>query len=306
MHQSVLVDEVWEGLAPRPGGRYIDATAGGGGHTQSWLERTGGKIEVLLMDRDPAVVGTVNEALRAWPGAWHLTIGNFERVEELATAVGFTAVDGILFDLGLSSNQLDDPERGFSFQADGPLDMRMNLEQGRTAADLVNELSVEELADVFWRYGEESESRSIAREIGRARMQAPFRSTAQLVEVIVRTKRGRRRIHPATQCFQALRIAVNGELTALERGLEGALRLLRPGGRVALISFHSLEDRMVKQCLARHAGRWESLQAGGQEWVGAAPAVRLVTRKPRIPSEAENRQNPRARSAKLRIAERID
>ncbi len=304
MHQSVLVDEVWEGLAPRAGGRYIDATAGGGGHTRSWLERTGGAIEVLLLDRDPAVAGTVGEALREWPGAWRLTIGNFERVEELATAAGFTAVDGILFDLGLSSNQLDDPARGFSFQTDGPLDMRMNLEQGRTAADWVNELSVEELADVFWRYGEETESRAIAREIGRIRTGTPFRSTAQLAEVIMRTKRGRRRIHPATQCFQALRIAVNGELTALERGLDGALRLLKPGGRVAVISFHSLEDRRVKQCLARHAGRWESLQAGGQAWVGEAPPVRLVTRKPRIPTEEESRQNPRARSAKLRIAER--
>jgi len=184
--------------------------------------------------------------------------------------------------------------------------MGMTRGGGATAADWVNERSAEELAGIFWRYGEEPESRAIARAIIRERARTPFRTTGQLAEVIARSKRGRRRIHPATQCFQALRIAVNGELTALERGLEGAIRLLRPGGRVAVIAFHSLEDRLVKQCLARHAGHWESLQAGGRVWRGDLPAVKVLTRKPGVPTAVESRDNPRARSAKLRIAERMD
>ena len=216
-------------------------------------------------------------------------------------------VDGVLLDLGFSSDQMDDAARGFSFQAEGPLDMRLDRSEPRTAADLVNGMEESELADVIFELGEERDARRIARAIVAERVRSPIRTTRRLADVVAAAKRGPRgKIHPATQTFQALRIAVNRELESLDRGLEGALALVKPGGRVGVISFHSLEDRRVKRFFAEHAGRWESLEQGGERWVGAEPQVKLVTRKPVTASEDEIRANPRARSAKLRVAERVN
>jgi 16S rRNA (cytosine1402-N4)-methyltransferase len=223
----------------------------------------------------------------------------------VAPEQGFDRVDGILLDLGISSDQLDDPERGFSFLRDGPLDMRMDRGATVTAAALLNGLAEAELADVLRRYGEELRARAIARRVVQARERAPFERTGQLADLVMRVYGGRRgRLHPATQTFQALRIAVNGELEALENGLEAALGLLAPGGRLVAISFHSLEDRLVKRCFVEHQGRWEALPEGGRKWVGRQPQVAVLTRKPVMASEAECQANPRARSAKLRAAER--
>jgi 16S rRNA (cytosine1402-N4)-methyltransferase len=215
-------------------------------------------------------------------------------------------VDGVLLDLGVSSEQLDTPERGFSFMRDGPLDMRMDAEAGTTAADLVNNLSEEELKRVIVMYGEEPRAGRVARAIVAARRGRHVGSTlelAGLVEKALGPKRGR--IHPATRTFQALRIAVNGEMDALRQGLDGALQVLREGGRLAVIAFHSIEDRIVKQFMAAHAGRWVARQEGGAAWVGLTPVVRVLTRRPAVPSDAECAENPRARSAKLRAMERL-
>jgi 16S rRNA (cytosine1402-N4)-methyltransferase len=214
-------------------------------------------------------------------------------------------VDGILLDIGLSSNQLDDPERGFSFMRDGPLDMRMNRGKARTAADLLNTLDEVDLVTLLRKYGEEPRARAIARRVVARRQETPFTRTTQLADLVMGVYGGRRgRIHPATQTFQALRIAVNGELEALERGLEAGLGLLSPGGRLVVISFHSLEDRIVKHFFAEHQGHWESLAEGGRTWVGSMPQVEVLTRRPVMASEEECLVNPRARSAKLRAAER--
>jgi 16S rRNA (cytosine1402-N4)-methyltransferase len=214
-------------------------------------------------------------------------------------------VDGILLDIGISSNQLDDAERGFSFMRDGPLDMRMNRGKARTAADLLNTLSEADLAGLLRRYGEEPRARAIARRVVEQRQQALFVRTPQLADLVMGVYGGRRgRIHPATQTFQALRIAVNGELEALEQGLEAGLGLLAPGGRMLVISFHSLEDRIVKHFFAEHQGRWESLAEGGRKWIGSTPQVEVLTRRPVMASDEECLVNPRARSAKLRAAER--
>jgi 16S rRNA (cytosine1402-N4)-methyltransferase len=208
-------------------------------------------------------------------------------------------------DLGVSSDQLDDPERGFSLMKSGPLDMRMNRAQELTAAHLVNSASEEELAGIFRSLGEEPAAGRIARAIAVQREQGPIETTGRLAEIVGRAKGGRaRRIHPATKVFQAVRIAVNRELESLERGLAAALELLRPGGRLAVISFHSLEDRMVKDFFRRHAGGWVNRPAGGREWISEKPEIRLITRKPIRPGGEEIERNPRARSAKLRVAEK--
>lgn len=203
--------------------------------------------------------------------------------------------------------QLDTPERGFSFQADAPLDMRMDPDIPRSAADWANQISESDLADVLWRFGEERASRRIARFIVEARQRAPIRTTSELAELVVRAKGGQRgRIHPATQTFQALRVAVNNELGALEEGIESALSLLKSGGRLAVISFHSLEDRIVKQRMAAHVGRRESLEAGGERWIVSPPRVKWIVKTPAMAGETEMKRNPRARSARLRVVERID
>jgi 16S rRNA (cytosine1402-N4)-methyltransferase len=232
--------------------------------------------------------------------------GNFAHVAALAHAQGFDRLDGVLLDLGMSSFQVDEPERGFSFMNNAALDMRMDRTQPTTAADWVQRRDERELADLFWRLGEEPAARRIARAVVTARVNTPITTTGQLAALIERAVGGRRgKIHPARRVFQALRLAVNDELENLKTGLEAALQLLAPGGRVAVIAFHSLEDRITKQTLQAHAGRWENLAAGGRRWVGTLPAVQLVTRRPLTPTTEECERNPRARSAKLRVAERL-
>ncbi len=305
MHQSVLAAEVVAGLAPRPGGVFADGTAGSGGHAALLAERIGPAGRLLVIDRDVEALGRARERLRPYGAVCVFVHGNYGDLAAHTAANGFEALDGVLLDLGVSSDQLDTPERGFSFRADGPLDMRMDASGGPTAAELVNRAPEQELAEWFALYGEEPAARRVARAIVAARTAAPLTRTADLAAVVARAKGGRRgRIDPATQVFQALRIVVNGELDALDRGLEAALTLLRPGGRLAVISFHSLEDRRVKVCFRRHLGRWEALEAGGESWIGEKPGVTLLTRKPVMAGATEVADNPRARSAKLRVAVR--
>lgn len=291
-HVSVLPHEVLEGLAPRPGGRYIDATLGGGGHAAALLEASAPDGRLLGIDTDPAALAAAGRRLEPFGGRAALARGNFRDLERLAGQAGFAQVQGILIDLGVSSHQIDTPERGFSFQADAPLDMRLDPHGPTTAADLVNQTPERELADILYHYGEEHASRRIARFIAEARRARPIERTGELAELVARALGGRRgKIHPATRTFQALRIAVNGELESLEAVLPQALGLLAPGGRLALISFHSLEDRIVKQFFRAHSS-------------GEQPALRLITKKPIEAGETELRTNPRSRSAKLRVAER--
>ena len=294
-------------MAVRDGGVYVDGTLGAGGHAEAILRAAGEQGRLLALDRDAESLARTRSRLSHLSG--HLTClhGNFADMMTLAQARSFVPADGVLMDLGFSSDQMDDAGRGFSFMREGPLDMRLDRSSGPSAADLVNTMGEQELADLIWRYGEDSDSRRIAKAVVAARASKPFVTTEQLANVVAGAKRGPRgRIHPATQTFQALRMEVNRELEALERGLDAALQIVGPKGRVAVISFHSLEDRMVKQCFARHAGRWESLEAGGERWVGELPRVRPVTKKPVTAQEDELAANPRARSAKLRVVERID
>jgi 16S rRNA (cytosine1402-N4)-methyltransferase len=305
MHRAVLLPEVVRLLAPRPGGVYVDGTLGGGGHTRAILEAAGDGVRLLALDRDADALERARQALGEKARFCTFVQANFADVAGTARAHGFDAVDGIVLDVGVSSYQLDDPERGFSFMRDGPLDMRMDRTQTTTAADLVNTRPAVELAALFRAYGEEPRARAIAVRIEARRRTAPFARTSELAMLVSDLYGGRReRLHPATRVFQALRIAVNGELTALSAGLEGGLELLRPGGRMAVIAFHSLEDRIVKQCFAEHEGRWAGRPEGGQTWVGRLPAVTRLTRKPVVPGDEECASNPRARSAKLRAVER--
>jgi 16S rRNA (cytosine1402-N4)-methyltransferase len=306
MHVPVMLAEVLEALRVRAEGSYLDGTAGGGGHAAAILERLGPTGRLLALDRDEAAVNRVRERLTKWEQQVHVEHANYSGMEPLAHRLGFAPLDGVLLDLGISSFQLE-PERGFSFMSDAALDMRMDRTQATTAADLVRQLDETALADLIWRYGEEPASRRIARAIVTERARAPLETTGQLAAVVERAVGGRRgKLHPATRVFMALRLAVNQELDHLAEGLEAALRLLAPGGRLAVISFHSLEDRIVKHTLQEHAGRWENLPAGGRRWVGSQPPVHVVTRRPLTPSLEECEQNPRARSAKLRVAERME
>ena len=305
MHLAVMVGEVVELLSVGRGGVYIDGTVGSGGHAAAILDAAGPGCRLLGIDRDAEALGRARERLAGRRDACELVRGDFADMAGLASGCGITAVDGILLDLGVSSDQLESAERGFSFEQDGPLDMRMDRSQPTRAADLVNALSEAELKRILREFGEEPRAGGVARRIVSAREASRIETTAELSRLAVRAWGGRRgRRHPATRTFQALRIAVNRELDSLAAGLAAGLRLLKPGGRMAVISFHSLEDRIVKHAFARHAGRWESLPAGGREWRGEEPAVRRVTRKPVRPSEEEAVRNPRARSAKLRVAER--
>lgn len=307
MHVSVLKDEALDLMAVRAGGRYIDGTVGLGGHTEALLERSSPDGRVLGIDRDPEALRRAAGRLALYDQRVALVHGNYADIADLATRAAFIPVDGVLFDLGVSSMQLDEAARGFSFMQDGPLDMRMDTTQSFTAADLVNTWSEEEIASIIFRLGEEPASRRIAAAIVRARAQEPVSTTARLAAIVSDAKGGRRgKIHPATQTFQALRMAVNGELDGVRRGVEGALSLLRPGGRLAVISFHSLEDREVKTCLRAHEAREESLPQGGSRTVGRLPHVKRVNRKAIAAGAEEVRANPRARSAKLRVVERMN
>ncbi len=300
-----MLSEVLVGLGLQPGAVVVDGTLGGGGHALALADAVGLQGRVVALDQDAGALDRARQKLGSKVAQCLLVQSSFARMDQVVAELGLKQVDGVLLDIGISSDQLDDPERGFSFMRDGPLDMRMDQEAPLTAADLLNTLPEVELARVFKKYGEEPRARAIAHKIVGQRGAVPFRRTAQLAELVMTVYGGRRgRIHPATLTFQALRIAVNGELEALEAGLEAGLRILKVGGRMAVITFHSLEDRIVKQFFVEHQGRMESLPEGGARWVGALPEMTILTRKPVVATDEECRENTRARSAKLRIAER--
>ncbi len=300
-HQPVLFTETIDSLDIRPDGFYIDGTAGGGGHSEAILKRlTTGHL--LSIDQDPDAIAACTARLSSYPGSL-IRRGNFSQMKELATDCGFTQADGILMDIGVSSHQLDTPERGFSYHTDAPLDMRMSQE-GPTAADLVNTLSWQQIAEIISRYGEDKSAARIAKAIVAARETAPIETTLQLADIIreavpaaVRREPG----HPARKTFQALRIAVNGELDRLSEGLDAAFSMLRPGGRLAIITFHSLEDRMVK----RRMNDWCTGCTCPPDFpvcvCGKKPRAQLVYKKGLAPSPEELEENPRARSARLRV-----
>ena len=306
VHEPVLVAEVIALLNVRRGGTYIDATLGGGGHAAALLERIGSDGFLMGVDRDARAITRAESRLAKWRDRCTLVQGNFAHIAEIAGDRDLDAVDGVLMDVGVSSDQLEDAARGFSFRKEGTLDMRMDDADGVTAYDIVNSYSEEDLYYIIRTLGEERRARQIVRCIVERRASLPFKTTTDLASAVEKAVGGRRgRLHPATRTFQALRIAVNDELGALENGLKQALSLLRVGGRMAVISFHSLEDRIVKRFFSAHAGRSLSLPEGGSKWVGELPVVRLVNRKPVMASDEEVSANPRSRSAKLRVAERI-
>ena len=308
VHVPVLLEETVSRLVTEPGGWYVDGTAGAGGHAAAVLAAAGLDAHLLALDRDGDALALARDALAPFGERAVLERANFSDMVAVAARHGVRDVRGILLDLGVSSMQLDRAERGFSFLRDSPLDMRMDDRQELTAAELLKRLSPVELADVLWRYGEEPMSRRIAKAVAAAQARGePLETTAQLAELVSQAKGGRRgRTHPATQTFQALRIAVNGELAALEAALPAALGMLAPGGRLAVISFHSLEDRMVKQFMAAHEGRMESLAKGGSRWSGQVPRARRVVRKAVVATDEEIARNPRSRTAKLRVLERME
>lgn len=307
LHVPVLLAETVSRLVTEPGGWYVDGTVGAGGHAAALLAAAGLDARLLALDRDAEALALARDALAPFGDRVILERANFAELAAVAARHGIRNVRGILLDLGVSSMQLDRPERGFSFLREGPLDMRMDDRQDLTAAHLLRRLSPDELAVVLRRYGEEPMAKRIARHVAAALARGePPATTAQLAELVARAKGGRRgRTHPATQTFQALRIAVNGELEAVAAALPAALDLLAPGGRLAVISFHSLEDRLVKQFMAAHEGRMEALAKGGSRWVGRLPRARRITRKAVAPAPDETAQNPRARTAKLRVLERM-
>jgi 16S rRNA (cytosine1402-N4)-methyltransferase len=300
-----MLAEVLAALQPRAGGRWADGTLGGAGHAVALLSASSPDGWLYGCDRDGAAIEAARQRLAEFAGRCELRHESFAGLSDWVPA-GSCA--GVLLDLGVSSPQLDWPERGFSFQADGPLDMRLDPEHGPTAADLVNELPADELADLFWRFGEVRESRRLARAIEQDRRQRRLATTRQLAGLIERVSpRQGRKTHPATQIFQALRLAVNDELGALRLGLEGALQILQPGGRLAVISFHSLEDRIVKDFGQSRARDYEF---DGPVDVPElrrprSPVLRWVTRKPLQAGLDELAANPRSRSAKLRVMEKL-
>jgi 16S rRNA (cytosine1402-N4)-methyltransferase len=308
-HLSVLAEEVMRMLAPRPASLHVDCTVGGGGHTERILEAASPDGRVLGLDADPAAIERVGERLARFGDRLVLRQANFRELADVAPPAGFDAVDGVLLDLGLSSFQLADAERGFGFRAGGPLDMRFDPTRGEPAASLLGRLDEVALADLFRRYGEEPHARRIARAVVDARRTTPVETAedlAALVERVVPRRPGPRgRIHPATRTFQALRIAVNDELGALAAVLAAALDLLRPGGRLVVLSYHSLEDRLVKRFVAAERRGCTCPPSFPVCVCGRVPRLRPVGPQPVVPSEAEVAANPRARSARLRVAERL-
>jgi 16S rRNA (cytosine1402-N4)-methyltransferase len=288
-HSPVLLSEVLVWLEPRPGGSFIDATVGGGGHAEALLESASPGGMLLGMDRDEEALSAAGERLERFGSRVVIVHACFDEIDSVARDRGFVNVDGILVDLGVSSHQLDIPERGFSFMREGPLDMRMDMSRGDTAAEVLAQATETELADLIFEYGEERHARRIAKHLCRVRSSKPIVTTTQLAEAVATAVPGKRgRIHPATRTFQALRIAVNDEMGMLSRFLRDAPALLKEGGRLAVISYHSLEDRAVKRAfreLARQAGK-------------------VLTKKVIVSDRNEVEKNPRARSAKLRVYER--
>jgi 16S rRNA (cytosine1402-N4)-methyltransferase len=306
LHEPVLLAEVLAQLDPREGGRFLDGTVGGGGHAQAILDRTAPSGRLLGLDVDPAALDEARRVLARFTDRAVLAQSNFALLDVVARERGFDEVDGVLLDLGLSSIQLADPARGFSFRAAGPLDMRADPRLGQTAADIVNSWKQEDLRDIFVRYGEESEAGRVAAAIVRRRSREPFLQADDLGRFVfgVKTQRSRS-VDPATRVFQALRIAVNDELANLSLGLTAALSLLRPGGRVAVIAFQSLEDRIVKQYFLRESRDCICPPHLPTCVCGHRAGLRVVTRRPLRADSAEVARNPRARSAVLRVAEKI-
>ncbi len=306
-HAPVMLREMLTALAPRDDGIYLDGTFGGGGYAQAILNAAA--CTLWAIDRDPEAIARGAELAARYPGRLHLIQGNFGDMLALLGAHGVTSLNGIVLDLGVSSFQLDAPGRGFSFRYDGPLDMRMDPRQGPTAADLVNTLREPELADLLFHLGDERAARRIARAIIAARAHGPITTTAQLATIIRRVlPPDRSGIDPATRSFQALRIRVNDELGEIARALDQAARLLASNGRLLVVSFHSLEDRLVKQFMRQAAGRIpvpSRHDLRGLAIAAEAPAFRLITPRTFRPSPAETAANPRARSARLRALERL-
>jgi len=303
-HRPVLLEEVVEALKIRPDGKYVDGTFGRGGHSRAILARLSGKGCLLSLDRDPEAVAAGRE-LQKEDKRLSVVQGNFADMERYVRDWGVDeGLDGILLDLGVSSPQLDDPERGFSFMGDGPLDMRMNPLQGVSAKEWLAEAPERELTRVFWEFGEERYARRIARSIVMARQKQRLETTGQLARLIENTiGRREKKKHPATRCFQAIRIFINDELANLAKGLDTAIRLLRPGGRLVVISFHSLEDRLVKRTI-REAVRPGQVRKNIPQHPDNAPLMKLVGKAVKA-SETELSVNPRARSAVMRVAEKL-
>lgn len=308
LHIPVLLNEVLENMAPKRGGIYIDGTLGLGGHTLEILKRSCPDGRVIGIDRDTEALKIAGEKLQCFGNRVELRHGNYSEVARICEELGVKEVDGILLDVGVSSLQIDTDIRGFSFMRDAPLDMRMDRSGGITAADIVNNLSVEDLQDILWKLGEEGYGRRIVREIVKAREVKRIESTVDLARLIERSiprKDWPKMIHPATKTFQALRIAVNDELGALEKGLDDGIGLLKPGGRFCVISFHSLEDRIVKNRFRN----WENPCICPPSLpvcrCGKVKKAKVLTKKGIKASEEEIRANPRARSASLRVAEKV-
>lgn len=306
MHIPVMLDECLEALITDPEGIYVDGTLGNGGHSAEIFKKLDAGGMLIGFDRDIDAIERVQEKLRSSEGKCvELVHDNYANMTEQLDRLGIGKVNGLLLDLGVSSFQLDVAERGFSFQQDAPIDMRMDQTRGQTAGELVNTASEQELADIIYRYGEDHSSRRIARAIVEARSKVEIETTLQLAGIVERAKGGRRgkKTHPATKTFQALRMAVNDELSGIEQVLETMMERIVEGGRIVVLTFHSLEDRLVKQLFGRHVPREESLQQGGVKRIFEEPPVKWIWKKPLIATEQEQAVNPRSRSAKLRAVE---
>ena len=308
IHQSVLSDEVVSFLVTRPEGVYVDATLGMGGHTKSILDSTHSKSLVIGLDVDEEAIAISRERLLPYNGHVIYRNSNFSDIDKVLDSLDIREVDGILADLGMSSYQVDSSERGFSFMREEPLDMRMDPRLRFTAYDLVNEMTMEEISRVLWMYGEEKWSRRIAKRIVDSRAESPVRTSAELAGIVseaIPKKFHPAKIHPATKTFQALRIAVNNELENLEEFIGKAVSRLRPGGRLVIISFHSLEDRIVKSNFLRLSSPCICPPGMPECGCGKKQELKVITRTPVVPSEEEIRNNPRARSAKVRVGEKV-
>lgn len=306
MHIPVMLNECLQALMTDPEGIYVDGTLGNGGHSAEIFSQLKPGGMLIGFDRDQDAIERVQTRLKSAEGKRvELVHDNYANMTQQLDRLGIDKVDGLLLDLGVSSFQLDLAERGFSFQQDAPIDMRMDQTRGQTAGELVNTASEQELADIIYRYGEERASRRIARAIVEARAKVEIETTLQLAGIVERAKGGRKgkKKHPATQTFQALRMAVNDELSGIEQVLETMLDRVVEGGRIVVLTFHSLEDRLVKQLFGRHVLREESLQQGGVKQIFEEPQVKWIWKKPLIATEQEQAVNPRSRSAKLRAVE---
>ena len=307
-HKSVLLEECMEALAIRPDGVYVDGTAGGAGHSSAIAARLSETGRLIALDQDETAVAVATERLSVFGDRARVVRSNFCELDAVCKTLGIEHIDGLLLDLGVSSYQLDTAERGFSYQADAPLDMRMDVRNPLTARTVVNEYSEDRIRKILFEYGEERFSSRIASNIIREREKAPIETTGELVEIIKRSIPSAARDgghHPAKRSFQALRIEVNAELDVIAPAIRSAVRLLNPGGRVAIITFHSLEDRIVKQTFAGLAEGCTCPKNFPVCVCGKQPEVKVVSRKPILPSQEELEVNPRSRSAKLRVAEKI-